>query len=609
MAKDTICSKFLEISQRDPESIAVTYPQKMSASLSNQKAGNKNQTTKWFDITWQSYRTSISELAAGLEALGIKSGDKIAVFSNTRVEWAYIDMSILSLGAVTVPIYHNHTNEDVAYIINNSEAKFVFCENFQTYRKLKDILSQTPHIEKIICMDTNKIAEDSRCIYINTVMTEGSKIIKNKPLFFNEKVKKVSPEEMATIIYTSGTTGQPKGVVLTHAQIMSEISDTFPLLGVSWKDKTLSFLPYAHVLGRIELWGHYAIGFTLCFAESIERLKENLIQTKPTILVAVPRVFEKIYAGIQAQIEISPVKQKVFDWAIKIGRQVSQCKIERKALSLDVALQYQLARKTLFDQIKERMGGNLRFVISGGAPLNREIAEFFHAIGLTLLEGYGLTETTAAITVNTPFDYRFGTVGKPIGDVKIRLAEDGEILVQSKKVMLEYYKDPQSTKEALKDHWFYTGDIGEWTEDGFLKITDRKKDLIKTAGGKFVAPQKLESLLELNKFISHAHIHGDQKKYVVALITLNPQSIREYAEKEDISYKDLSALAKNPKIRRLIHESVSEVNSKLASFESIKNFEILPRDFSLDEGELTPSLKVKRKFIDSKYKETIEKLY
>ena len=330
---------------------------------------------------------------------------------------------------------------------------------------------------------------------------------------------------------------------------------------------------------------------------------------KPSLIVAVPRVFEKIYNGILAQAEISPIKSRVFHWALGVGREISRHKVEKQPVPIELALKYQLARKLVFNTIAEKLGGNLRFAVCGGAPLSQPIAEFFHAAGLLILEGYGLTETTAAITVNTPFDYRFGTVGKAIGDVKLKLAEDGEILVQSKKVMRGYWNDTESTARALQDGWFHTGDIGEISAEGYLRITDRKKDLIKTAGGKYVAPQKLEGLLKANRFISQVHIHGDQRKYVVALLTLNMDAVQKFAEENGVNSKDPESLVENAKVKDLIRRGVAEVNAQLASYESIKNFAILPREFTIEAGELTPSLKVKRKVVDVKYRDLIDKLY
>ncbi len=593
MAQDTICRRFLEVCSRDSSRPAIIFPRK----------------GKWIEQTWSNYKSVVEEVSLGLRSLGIKPGDRVAILANTRPEWAYCDMAILCLGAITVPIYHSSTPEDIAHILLNSESKILICENVSLLKRFSEVASQTK-VQKVICIDfdADKIT-DPEIFSFEKLQGLGAKEIKLNPLAFQESAKKVNLDDVATIVYTSGTTGIPKGVVLTHTQVMSEVVDIFPLLGISVKDRTLTFLPFTHVLGRIELWGHTIIGYTMCYAEGIDRIRDNFAKTKPTVMVAVPRIFEKIYGAIQLQADTSKIKKKIFSWAVSVGNQVSRCKLERRTLPISVALQYQLAKKLVFDKINHGLGGSLRFVFSGGAPLNPNIAEFFHAVGLTLLEGYGLTETTAAITVNTPFDYKFGTVGKAIGDVKLKLAEDGEILVQSKKVMKEYYLDPKSTAEVMQDGWFKTGDIGEFTADGFLKITDRKKDLIKSAGGKFIAPQKIEGLLKETDFISNVHIHGDQKKYVVALLTLDPQATKHFAETNDISYKDFASLIKNPKIREHVHELISETNSHLASYETVKNFEILDHEFSIENGELTPSLKVRRKFVDEKYKGLIETMY
>jgi long-chain acyl-CoA synthetase len=325
--------------------------------------------------------------------------------------------------------------------------------------------------------------------------------------------------------------------------------------------------------------------------------------------MTVPRIFEKIYNGILAQAEISPIRSRVFHWAISVGREISKYKVEKQPVPMELAVRYQLARKLVFNAITERLGGELRFAICGGAPLSRPIAEFFHAAGILILEGYGMTETTAAVAVNTPFDYRFGTVGKGIGDAKFKIAEDGEILVHSKKVMKCYHNDSDATAAVLEDGWLHTGDIGEISPEGYLRITDRKKDLIKTAGGKYVAPQRLEGLLKTNRFISQVHVHGDQRKYVVALLTLNFDQVERFATENDISWKDRESLIENPKVKELVRKAVADANSHLASFESIKNFAILPRDFTIESGELTHSLKVKRKVVDQNYASLIEHLY
>ncbi len=591
---DTICAKLLEITERQADKTAILY----------------NRKGHWLETTWSGYLELVERAAAGLHRLGVKPGDRVAILARTRPEWAYCDMAILGLGAVTVPIYPNSTPEDVAFILADSQARTLIVDNAAAAERLRDIIATSKTIENVVVLDPPKAGDEHpSLIPFPKLSDHGAAELLLRPRLFKESALKVDVDDVATILYTSGTTGRPKGVVLPHSCIMSEVSEVFPLLGVSQRDRTLTFLPFTHILGRIEIWGHVFIGYQMAYAESLERIKDDMQSARPTLLVAVPRVFEKIHSGILAQAGINPVRKKVFDWAISVGREISRHKVGKQPVPVDLAVRYQLAKKLVLGKISEKMGGRLRFAFSGGAPLNPGIAEFFHAAGLLLIEGYGLTETTAAITVNTPFDYRFGTVGKPIGEVSLKIAGDGEVLVKSKKVMREYYRNPEATLEALEDGWLHTGDIGEIGPEGCLRITDRKKDLIKTAGGKYVAPQKIENLLKTSPFVSQVHIHGDQRKYVVALLTLDLGSIRRFADDNDISYKDLESLSRHPRVRELLRQAVAEANSQLASFESVKNFAILPREFSIEGGEMTPSLKVKRKVVDSRYKETIDRLY
>ncbi len=583
----TVCHKFLETVQKHSKKLAVMH----------------KQGDHWNELDWSQYGTLVKTVAAGLQTLGVRKNDRIAIVSNTRLEWAATDLAILGLGAITVPIYQNSTPEDLVYILESSRAKILICETTQSYRKIQPLLSKLSGIEKVVVFEGDTM---ENIVTFDEIQNAGAAALKLSPTLYELALREVDLTDIATIIYTSGTTGRPKGVVITHTQALSEVADAFPLLGVTVRDRSLCFLPFAHILGRIEIWGHGYTGYTMAFAEGIDRLKDNLTEVKPTLMIAVPRVFEKIYNGILAQAEASPLKSKVFHWALSIGREMSQYKVEKQPVPVDLALKYRLAKKLVFDSILERLGGRLRFAISGGAPLSRSIAEFFHAAGILILEGYGLTETTAAVAVNTPFDYRFGTVGKAVGEVKFRIADDGEILVHSKKVMREYLDDPESTSVAITDGWYHTGDIGELSPEGYLRITDRKKDLLKTAGGKYVAPQKLEGLLKASRFISQVHIHGDQKKYVVALLTLNMDSVKSWAAENGIVADDL---ATNPKVRELIKSAVAETNSHLASFETIKNFAILPREFTVEGGELTPSLKVKRKVVDERQRELIDSLY
>ncbi|MFZ4405024.1 MAG: AMP-dependent synthetase/ligase [Pseudobdellovibrionaceae bacterium] len=489
-----------------------------------------------------------------------------------------------------------------SFSLSAYESSILFIENKNHLKIWDQIKDNCPTVKQIISIET--IAHD----LVHYSWKEFLGLNPTDPVF-KQRCKSIDPQKMCTIVYTSGTTGEPKGAMLSHVQIISEVSEAFQICGVATTDVSLSFLPYAHILGRIEHWGHAYWGFCLAYAESIEKIKSNLLEIRPTIMVAVPRIFEKIHSSILTQIETQVWLKKIFTWALKISDEVFHYQMTRQPLPLKLLGEYELSKRLVFNRIKKAFGGRLRFAISGGAPLSPEISRFFHSAQILILEGYGLSETTAAITVNTPFNYKFGSVGRPIGDVQIRLAEDGEVCIKSKKIMLGYYKNPQATAAALEDGWFKTGDIGEILSGGDLKLTDRKKDLIKTSGGKYVAPQKLEGLLSSNPLISHVLIHGDQKKYIVALITLDHANTKQWAAEnglEKISWEDL---VHHPKLLDSIRHTVAHVNSQLASFETIKKYHILPQEFTVAGGELTPSLKVKRKFLDAKLKKEIEALY
>ncbi len=583
------------------------YILQMPQRPTNSVAQIIKQSDQWRELNWQEYYTKVEAVAKSLIAFGIKPGDRIAVMAQTCAQWSYCDLAIIGLQAVTVPIYHNVTDEEFSFILKDCSAEVLFCQDDKQIKQALMIKKNAPNLKKIISFSAGSLKHEMVLNWLDFLSLghEDSQLAET----FIQHCKSAKPNQLASIIYTSGTTGTPKGVQISHEQILSEVVEAFAMVGLTTKDRSLSFLPYAHVLGRIEHWGHVVIGFTLAYAESIERLRINLPEVKPTVMVAVPRVFEKVYTAIISKAQTNPLKKRLFDWAIDIGKQVSRYKQERKTPPVSLVASYLLAEKLVLHSIQEAFGGQLRFAVCGGAPLSHEVAEFFHAADILILEGYGLTETTGAVCVNTPYHYRFGTVGMPIGDVKIRIANDGEVLLKSKKITPGYYNDEESTEKVFHDGWFATGDIGEILSTGELRITDRKKDLIKTAGGKYIAPQKLENLLKLSPLISHVLIHGDQKKYIVALLTLDRQELIKFAKEQGISYSDLSSLVRNAKVIEQVRLIIARANSELASFESIKNFKILPNDFTIEAGEITPSLKIKRKFVDQKYRSEIEAMY
>jgi long-chain acyl-CoA synthetase len=589
--KRTITEVFLESREKPSTQVAMRY----------------SDGKTWHDISWPEYFKKSEKIAAGLASLGVKRGDRVAILSNTRYQWAITDMALLGIGAVTVPIYQNSTSEDVGYILANSGAVVAFIEDQSQWAKLQALGEKGKQLQNIVAFNG---VNDSKIVSWEKLLKTGEDFLKTKPHFFEEECKKNKFEDVATIVYTSGTTGAPKGVVLLYSCIATECEDIKTNFNLGDQDSTLTFLPFAHIFGRVELWANIYLGWKMCFAESIDRIAPNLKEIKPTFMMAVPRIFEKIFTKIQTQMDDEgKIKQKLFRWAKKVGGLVSNAKMNNQEIPISVLIEYRLAYRLVFSKINKGLGGNLRFMVSGGAPLAKEIAEFFHAAGVLILEGYGLTETTAAATVNTPYKYKFGTVGPLLGDTQIKFAGDGEILIKSGKVFREYFKDPESTEAALHNGWFSTGDIGELDKEGFLRITDRKKDLIKTAGGKIVAPQKLENLLKTNKYINQVVIYGDKMKYLVALVTLNEEEARKYAKENGISATDIKDLAKDPKINELVSDIIRDKNSTLSSFETIKHFSILPTEFTIEKGELTPSLKVKRKFLSEKYQDLIQTLY
>lgn len=552
---------------------------------------------RWETLSWVEAERLIFQIASGLQSLGVKKGDAVALFCATRMEWTVADLAILSIGAVTVPIYQSNTAEQASYILQNSGARVLFADHRENL----------PGRKKIILM-SGAVPKDSDLLSWGDLKKMGEG--KDQEAW-KRGIETIQPKDAATIVYTSGTTGPPKGAVLSHGNFTAEMESCRRLFDITDRDRSLIFLPLAHILARVMQMFQIEIGFTQAYAESVDKLVDNIGEVRPHFFASVPRIFEKVYERVLQQVEQgSPVKKAIFSWASAVGRELSAKKQAGDSAGLFLTLQGGLASALVFQKLRNRLGGRLRYTVCGGAPLSREIAEFFHAAGILILEGYGLTETTAAINCNTVDHFKFGTVGRPAFGVEEKIASDGEICVRGPLVFQGYYKDPQATQAVLTDDgWFKTGDIGEIDAEGFLKITDRKKDIIVTAAGKNIAPQNIENLLKTVPFISQVMVHGDRRKYLSALVTLNREPVEEFARKEGIAYRDFGELTHHPRVFKLVERAIEDKNRTMASFETVKKFAILENDFTQETGELTPTLKVKRKFVSEKYKDVLEQLY
>ncbi len=567
--------------------------------------------TEWKTMDWKTAGKRSRNIACGLRARGIQSEERCAVLSATRLEWVLCDMGILAAAAATTTIYPSNKPEECQYILNDSGTRLVFCENQKQTDKILSIRGNCAALMQVIVID-GSASVDGFVIPLAQLETEGEAWDKANPGEYDRITGAIRSESLATLMYTSGTTGNPKGVMLDHDCWVyeGEAIDTLGILTPS--DKQYLFLPLAHSFAKVLEIAFIRVGTPTAIDGDIDALGANLQSIQPTVMGAVPRVYEKLYnkiiTGAKAK---GGLKYSIFQWALGVGREVSKLRQAGQEPSGLLALKYSIADRLVFSDIKAKVGGRARFFISGGAPLSREIGEFFHAIDVLILEGYGLTETSAGAFFNRPDSYRFGTVGRAFPGSEVKIAGDGEILIRGRHVMQGYYNLPEATAEALEaDHWFHTGDIGELDADGFLKITDRKKDLIKTSGGKYVAPQEIENKLKARStLISQAVVHGDNRNFCSVLIALSPDSAPQWAKENGIDGADYTALTKNPKVIAEIERVVKEINGELPSYSTLKKFAILPKDLSQDDGDLTPSLKVKRKQVTAKYKDILDGFY
>jgi long-chain acyl-CoA synthetase len=564
----------------------------------------------WRAISSDEFRTAVEELSLGLRDLGIAKGDKVAILSENRPEWAFADLATLCAGATDVPVYATLTPAQVLYILNDSESKVVFVSNAAQAAKVSEVRGQLTTVRHVVCFDEAPVAGTTA---LSALRARGREALARDKDAVRRRAAEVGAEDLATLIYTSGTTGDPKGVMLTHWNLVSNVLASvkvFKELGPD--DVCLSFLPLCHSFERTA--GHNVMiytGATIAYAESVEAVPVNMQEVRPTMMSSVPRLYEKMYARVNEKVANDPpARQKIFRWALGVGREVFRHKVERTSPGLLLKLEHRIADALVFSKIKERTGGRLRVFVSGGAPLAREIAEFFGAAGLTICEGYGLTETSPVITANRPEWIRPGTVGLPLEGIEVKIAADGEILTRGPHVMKGYYKKPEATAEAIDaDGWFHTGDIGVLDKDGFLVITDRKKDILVTSGGKNIAPQPIENRLKSNPFFAEVVMIGNRRNFAAALVVPNFDTLEKWAKEKGLAAASREELVARPEVLAHYQKLMADLLPDLAQFERIKKIALLAREFTLEAGELTPTLKVKRRVVEEKYKGLIDELY
>ena len=566
---------------------------------------------QWLGIKYDEVYRDTENLALGLAALGVKRNDKVAIIAENRPEWVYSDMAVLGLGGVDVPLYPISTSETIEFCLNNSESVGIVVSNKFQLNKVLKVRNECKTLRFIVIMNNEDKVTEKDVFNFSDVQAKGMEFGKDHPNYFKESSKLTQENELCTIIYTSGTTGVPKGVMLTHKNIVSNIKAAHEIFDIGENDIFLSFLPLCHIFER--MGGYYtafSCGGTIVYAESIEKIASNMEDIHPTIITAVPRLFERMYSKIKRNVESQPEKkQKIFNWAIEIGKEYCVAKKSGHPIPIFLSLKHKLADKLVFHKLRAKTGGKLRFFISGGAALARELGLFFEAAGILVIEGYGLTESSPVIVANRVNDYKFGTVGKPMPGVEIKIAKDGEILAYGPNIMQGYYKNKKETEETIKDGWLYTGDIGVFDAEGFLIITDRKKHLFKTSGGKYIAPTPIENMFLASKYIDQFILIGDRRMFVSALIVPDYEALKEYADANRIQYKSIDELVEMKQIYELLDRELDQFQKKLANFERVRKFAILDKPFTIETGELTPSLKIKRKFVEERYKDLIEDMY
>ncbi|MBN2572632.1 MAG: long-chain fatty acid--CoA ligase [Ignavibacteriales bacterium] len=566
---------------------------------------------KYVNISYKQFEDDVKAFAYGLATLGVKSGKKIAIISENRPEWIYSDMALLSLGAIDVPLYPTLTADTIKFILNDSQSEGIIVSNNFHLNKIFKIWDTCKHLKYVVVLNDIDTNQCENVYTFKQIQKMGLKYHEEYPDLIKDSISQINEDDLCTIIYTSGTTGEPKGVMLTHGNIISNVISSVKILPIDERDIFLSFLPLCHIFERTA--GYYValyVGATIYFAESIEKIAYNFLEVRPTVMTAVPRLFERMYIRVKKNVESqSRSKQRIFEWGAEIGRKYAQAVRYKENVSIGLSVKQKLADTLVFKKIRARTGGRIRYIISGGAPLPRELGEFFEAMGLIILEGYGLTESSPVISVNRADDYRFGSVGKIIPGVEVKIAKDGEILVRGPNVMKGYFNNKKETDAAIIDGWLHTGDIGVFDAQGFLIITDRKKHLFKTSGGKYVAPAPIENLFSSSRYVDQFVLIGDKRTYLSALIVPDFDAIKEYADAHRIQYSSIEDLVKMKQINDLLDEELAKFQKNLAAFEKVRKFTLLERPFTIENGELTPKLSVRRKVIEERYRDLIDDMY
>ena len=556
------------------------------------------QAIEWVPISSQELYRNVAGVAQALKRWGIGKGDRVAILSENRPEWTIADFACQLLGVVSVPIYATLTAEQTGFILQDADCRAIFLSSEQQLRKVEAVRSQTL-LEKIAVMDP---VESAHAFSMTALMHEGPQ---QRDPELDAFARTVKSEDLATIIYTSGTTGISKGVMLTHGNLASNIEYSLKGFDLAGDQVSVSFLPLSHVTARHVDFALLFHGVTLAYCPFVNHLAQALLEVRPTVFVSVPRVYEKIHAQAESKARGFP-KQAIFNWALSVGRALQA---ETLAGKIPSSMHWNLANKLVFSKIREGMGGRGQIFISGGAPLGRQLAEWFAWVGIRIHEGYGLTETSPVIAVNTPGAHKIGTVGRPLGNVEVRIADDGEILVRGPSVFKGYWKRPEDTANAFVDGWFRTGDIGHLDADGFLSVTDRKKDLIKTSGGKFIAPQPIENSLKHNALVAEAIVLGDRRKFPAVLISPYFPLLEDWARNHQVAFASRMELVQNPKIHALYEGIVERVNQDLARFEKLKRIILVPDEFSPQDGTLTHTMKVRRRAVEDRYRKLIDDVY